>query len=75
MFWIQLRGKKQVIVATLTEARDMVRDFIAAGNFGASQLPRGFGRVYQDGKHVATVSYNGRVWTPEAWPNCKEVTL
>jgi hypothetical protein len=33
------------------------------------------GKVTQNGRVVARVTYNGRVWTPEPWPHCTEVVL
>ena len=31
------------------------------------------GDYFEAGVKVAKVSYNGRMWTPEPWPACKEI--
>ena len=49
-------------VATLREASDAVRKAIDDNCLRSSELKKRDGNVYQDGKHVATISYNGRIW-------------
>ncbi len=62
-FKVMLDNRSGVYVATLKEASQELRAFIGLNGFGASDMARSAGKVYRDGKHIATVSYNGRVWT------------
>jgi hypothetical protein len=58
---VSLSKRIRVPVASYKEARDAV--VAARGDVGASEwYERGAGRIYVDGKQVAFVSYNGRVW-------------
>lgn len=45
---------------TIEECRVIVRGYIEANDLGASNWTGG--RVYQDGKQVGYISYNGRYW-------------
>lgn len=47
--------------------------YVAVYDLGAGNMPRGSGDVYRENVMVARVGYNGRVWTPEEYPNCKEI--
>ncbi|KZX57759.1 hypothetical protein A3709_19240 [Halioglobus sp. HI00S01] len=45
------------------------RDFLDAG-FGASAMEGGCGAIYNnDGHCIAVLSYDGRIWSPEAHPD------
>ncbi len=72
---IQLTAKNGCYVETLSDARDVFLKWIAANAFGSSDLSRNAGLVTDNGRKVARVSYNGRIWTPEKWPTCKEIVL
>lgn len=58
--------------ATLNEAAVLVRNYIRLGGFGSSEwCDKTNGNVYNhDGKVVARISYNGRVWDKKG----KEIT-
>jgi hypothetical protein len=56
-----------VPVKTLDEARAMWLDLRDSDGLGASDCVRGCGDYYEEGRKVAHVSYNGRMWTPRAW--------
>ena len=63
---VMITKKKSVEITTLAEAGKVCRQYIQSKNIGN----RGWmgGQVYNEkGDHVATVSYNGRVWPPQAW--------
>jgi len=62
-----------VSVRTLDEARAMWIALRDSEFLGSSDCVRGNGKYYENGQHVATVSYNGRLWSPEPWPACKEI--
>jgi hypothetical protein len=49
-----------VEVASYAEASDAVRAFLTAGGFGGGNWTGG--AVESDGKVVASVSFNGKVW-------------
>jgi hypothetical protein len=72
---VALTSKNGVYVDSLADARDVFLKFIAAGNLGASELSRNAGLVTENGDAIARISYNGRVWTPEPYPKCKEINL
>lgn len=65
-----LTTKKRVEIPSLADAAKAVRahiedpkgEWIGSGSWLRCAKA---GHVYQDGKHVATVSYNGRVWSPD----------
>jgi hypothetical protein len=48
---------------TLAEAQKAYVDARDDSDLGASQF--GFGNVFKNGEHIAAISYNGRVWTPD----------
>lgn len=66
---------------TLQDVSEAVRRWISGGNpaecyLGFSQLGRDHGVVTDaNGKEVARVSYNGRVWEPGAWPTPEIIDL
>jgi len=69
---IQILGQR-VPVKTLDEARAVwigVRD---SEGLGASDYKRGDGAYRESGVKIAHISYNGRMWTPEPYPACKEI--
>lgn len=39
-------------------------------DFGSRDLRRGDGNIYRNGKQVAHVSYNGRVWREDQFRSC-----
>lgn len=74
---VNVTKSRWVRVATLREASDAVQAHLGKGGtrIGASRWT-GSGEVQDDnGKTIAVVSYNGRVWTPEPWPTCTEINV
>lgn len=60
-------GHKSYQVASLSEASAMFCDARDKANTGASRTPTPL--IFDGGRQIAYVSYNGRVWadTPQAW--------
>ena len=58
------RSRTLIEVQSLAEASGIYQRLRDESGHGASTMPRG--RVYRDGKLVAEVSYNGRVWQGDA---------
>lgn len=57
------KGSAPVTVSSYKEASKVVTEDIARRGWGGSQwYGKGAGRILVDGKQVAFVSYNGRVW-------------
>lgn len=52
-------------VHSLREASEQVRKTCDIFNLGQSDLRKKFGTVMKDGKAIAWVSYNGRVWSAD----------
>ena len=52
---------KKYPAKSVQEARDMAIEFISENDLGSGNWSGG--QIYQNGKPVAFVSYNGRVWT------------
>ena len=65
--------KMELQVKTLKLARKKFTAWIARNELGSGNMTRRSGLVYDGDKIVARVSYNGRVFTPGEWPNCKEI--
>jgi hypothetical protein len=59
--------------------KDAQKKFVAwreRNQLGGGNMARHTGEVYDDKKKcIARISYNGRVWTPGEWPNCKEIKI
>lgn len=51
-------------VDSLTEASDVCRQYIDTYELGGGNWTGG--AVYQDGRQIAHISYNGRIWTDPA---------
>jgi hypothetical protein len=62
------RAATKRILAPLTEA-------VKRNGLGGGNLDSGCGVVYDGRKPIARVGYNGRVWTTEKWPDCKEILV
>ncbi len=61
-------------VPTLEAARVHCLRYIADNDLGGGNWTGG--RVTdQTGKTVARISYNGRIWSPEPWPQCHEIAV
>jgi hypothetical protein len=60
-------GRSRFPVASLEEASQIVTEFRDAGNYRMSDMPAS--AVFEDGKRIGYVSYNGRIWpgTPQTW--------
>lgn len=61
---ISLSRSQSVWVNNLKEASEEVNKFLGGNGWGSSEFYRfrHAGKVYSNGVHIATVSYNGRVW-------------
>lgn len=62
-------------VETLVEAREVFIKWRDWNQLGGGNMTRRSGSVYDGVDVIARISYNGRVWTPEEWPACKEIKL
>ena len=51
-----------VVVGTLRAASEAARAYIERHNLGSGNFPSP--RVVKDGRVVARISYNGRIWLP-----------
>lgn len=51
---------RRVVVRSLSEASRLCRHFIETEDLGSGNWTGG--QVYEDGKKIAQISYNGRVW-------------
>lgn len=74
-FELKMTNKTRVYVESLEAARDTFVKFIRENGLGSSDLCRNAGEVRVNGKRVASISYNGRMWTPEKWPKCREIPI
>lgn len=54
---------EHVKVATITEAAQRCREYIVKHNLGGGNWIGG--EISENGKIIARVSYNGRIWTPD----------
>lgn len=64
--FLQLVPGQKVPVKTADQASAIVRRVIDGNGWGASDLPAGFGEIHDSqGKLIARVSYNGRLWAPD----------
>lgn len=55
-------GGREILATSLEMAAKQYRDFIEAGDLGASQAPACVVREVNAKQYFAKVSYNGRVW-------------
>ena len=61
-------GKKRLVeIQSYDEASKVCNAFIQRNQLGAGNWTRGAGAIFVDGKQVAVVSYNGRVWPGTKW--------
>lgn len=68
--------RQTVKVSSLREASLALRGWVNANGLGGGNMDKHAGEVSDGGKLVAVVSYNGRVWTPEAnWQDRKEIAI
>ena len=68
-------ARKAVPVADFLEARTVFEEWRDSHGLGGGNLGADCGDITDvaTGKVVASISYNGRVWTPEEFPKAKEV--
>lgn len=68
-------GVKQVHLQSIRDASKKCLNYIKRNGLGAGNWTGG--QIYQDGKQIAQVSYNGRVWEgAEDWTSTtKELEL
>lgn len=62
-------------VATLGEARTTLQSWITRNELGSGNLPTDCGNVEVDGRVVAHICFNGRITTPDQWPNAAEILV
>ncbi|MBP6479835.1 MAG: hypothetical protein KA310_03215 [Pseudomonadales bacterium] len=64
-----------VKVASLAEASRVFRAWVAQYELGGGNCGRDTGEVRRaPDEVVARVSFNGRVWSPEPYPQCREMS-
>lgn len=65
---------RYVAVSSLRDASKVAQDFIRREDLGGGNWTGG--AVFNDqGKQVARISYNGRVWEPGPWQSAKEIKV
>jgi len=62
-----------ITVATLKEASEICSAFIEKNELGGGNWTGG--QVFENGKEIARVSYNGRIWEPLPFPQSKEIQI
>ena len=62
-----------LFVESLRDASMILREWVTRNGLGGGNMARCCGEVTEDNRVIAKVSYNGRVWTPEGWPDCTEL--
>lgn len=62
---VSLAPRKKIPVASLEQAAAACRAYITEMGLGSSKWSGG--KVMRGKEHIATVSYNGRVWAPKRW--------
>ena len=69
--------RQMVDVADLAAASLVYRTWIDKAGLGSGNLTMASGNVLDGKKHVAHISYNGRVWTPDPYghPDHKEIKV
>ena len=74
-YWVQPvdQRRMEVEVESLTQASRELMDWVDRNELGCGNMAGHCGEVTVDGRVVAKVSYNGRVWTPEPWPDQSEL--
>lgn len=70
--WINIPAQF-VEVKDLKEASRICSSFIEENDLGAGNWTGG--DVYEGENIIARVSYNGRVWEPLPYPQCKEIKV
>lgn len=66
--------KMAVVVKSLKDAQRKFCAWRDHNELGGGNMTKNTGKVFDAKKKcIARISYNGRVWTPEDWPNCKEI--
>ena len=65
-YWVEpIDPRKMVIeVADLSHARQALRDWVERNELGCGNMAADCGDVIVDGRIVARISFNGRVWAP-----------
>jgi len=69
--------RQELEVGDLSVAVMVMRGWIRRYGLGGGNMTRECGTVYDSGKAIARVSYNGRVWTPHDYddPRRKEIDV
>lgn len=60
-----------VAVDSLEDASQKLTAWIDTHELGSGNLARDCGHVFEDGKQIARISYNGRAWKPGVWPTAE----
>lgn len=67
-----VRGSQRFPVESIEDASEKWETFRDTTGAGASQIGEGATIVDQDGKEIARISYNGRIWPPGEWTSGTE---
>jgi len=68
-------NRRIISVQSLKEASEVFQKFIERGQYLSSELAVNAGNVIVGERLIATVSYNGRVWTPDDYPHSAEIII
>lgn len=58
-------GKKRFFVSSFIEASRIYSDLRDRSGLGGSKWPEG--KIFENDRQIARISYNGRIWSPEPW--------
>ena len=59
--YVALSPSQKKVTNSIDEAVAACRDYISYWNLGGGNWCGDAGKVFEDGKHLATIAYNGRV--------------
>lgn len=71
------RPRQVVGVKDFQEARSVFTSWRDDNHLGGGNMACDCGAISETstGKTVARISFNGRVWTPERYPDCQEIPI
>lgn len=64
--------RRQIEVKSLADASAQYRAWIDRNGLGGGNMALHSGEVVENGRVIARISYNGRIWEPGEWPT-KEI--
>jgi len=67
--------RQELEAGDLATAVLVMRGWIRHNGLGGGNMTHECGTVYDDGKAIARVSYNGRVWTPFEYGDSRHVEI